>query len=83
VEILKLEQNQKTKAAEVLAAAFFDYPMMTHYVTNPKRRKRWLPWYMKNTLNCAMRYGEAFVTEDLSGIMFILPPGHTSLTLWK
>jgi len=63
-----------------MAAAFFDYPMMRHYFPDPKKRKKRLPWYMKNVLNCAMRYGEAFVTSDVTGVLFILPPGHTRLT---
>lgn len=80
MEILKLDPNQKRKAAEVVVSAFFNYPMLTHYFPNPERRKRRMPWYMEKTLNCAMRYGEVFVTSDYSGVMFILPPGHTRLT---
>lgn len=80
METVKLEPGQKRKAAEVVASAFFDYPMLTSYFPDPERRKRWLPWYMEKTLNCAVRYGEVFVTPDFSGVMFILPPGHTRLT---
>lgn len=80
MDIVKLKPSKKKKAARVLSSAFFNYPMMIHYFPNPKRRNRWLPWYMKRTINCAMCYGETFVTSDLSGVMFILPPGHTRLT---
>jgi GNAT superfamily N-acetyltransferase len=38
---------------------------------------------MERVLNSAMAYGEAFATEDLSGVMFLLPPGHTRLTNWE
>jgi len=80
MDIIKLEMNQKRKAAEVVASAFFTYPMMVHYFPNPKKRKHQLRWYMEKTLICAMRYGEVFVTSDFSGVMFVLPPGHTRLT---
>lgn len=80
MEIIRLEAGQKRKAAEVVSSAFFNYPMLTYYFPDEKRRKRGLPWYMEKTLNCAMRYGEVFVTPDISGVMFILPPGHTRLT---
>lgn len=80
MNIVKLEPKEKRKAAEVVAAAFFNYPMLIHYFPDVKRRKRWLPWYMEKTLNCALHYGEVFVSSDLSGVMFILPPGHTRLT---
>ena len=81
MDIIRLEPNQIKKAAEVVASAFFNYPMLTHYFPDPKRRKQRLPWYMEKTLNCAMRYGEVFVPSDYSGVMFILPPGHTRLTV--
>ena len=81
MDVTKLELSQKRKAAETVAEAFFNYPMMIHYFPNTKRRKRWLPWYMEKTLNCAMRYGEVSVTDGLSGVMFVLPPGHTRLTV--
>ena len=80
MDIMKLEAGQKKRAAEVVTAAFFDYPMMNHYFPDLKRRKRRMPWYLEKTLNCAMRYGEVFATADCSGVMFVLPPGHTRLT---
>lgn len=80
MEIIKLEPCQKKRAAAVVASAFFNYPMFTFYFPDPNRRKRWMPWYMEKTLNCALRYGEVFVAPDLSGVMFILSPTHTRVT---
>jgi GNAT superfamily N-acetyltransferase len=80
MDIIKLEHNQIRKAAEVVASSFFNYPMMIHYFPDPKKRKQRLLWYMEKTLNCAICYGEVFITSDFSGVMFILPPGHTRLT---
>lgn len=80
MEVVNLKSDQKRKAAGVVAAAFFNYPMFIHYFPDLKRRTRWMPWYMEKTLNCAMRYGEVFITSDCSGVMFILPPGHTRIT---
>jgi ribosomal protein S18 acetylase RimI-like enzyme len=80
MDIIKLEADQRKRAAEVVASAFFNYPMMIHYFPDAKKRERRLSWYMKNVLNSAMRYGEVFVTSDLTGVLFILPPGHTRLT---
>ena len=80
MDIIKLEANQKKRAAEVAAAAFFNYPMMNHYFPNVKRRTHRLSWYMEKTLACAMRYGEVFTTADCSGVLFVLPPDHTRLT---
>ena len=80
MDLVKLEKSQLKKAAAVAAAAFFNYPMMVHYFPDPEKRKKKLPWYLKNVLKSAMRYGEVFATRDVSGVLFILPPGHTRLT---
>jgi ribosomal protein S18 acetylase RimI-like enzyme len=83
MDIIALDPQQKKKAARVLAVAFFDYPMFTFYFPDPKRRTRYLPWYLENVLNCALRYGEVFTNVELSGVLFYLPPGHTQVSLWE
>ena len=83
MEINKLDPRQIKRAAEVLAAAFFDYPMFTFYFPDPRRRTRGLPWYFKNILNSALRYGEVRTTPEISGVIFTLPPGHTKLSIWE
>ena len=80
MKITMLDKKMQKQAAAVVADAFFDYPMMQHYFPNAKKRKRALPWYMKKTLGCAMRYGEAVITENCSGVMFTLPPENVRLT---
>ena len=83
MEIIALDPKQKKKAATVISAAFYDYPMFTFYFPDPKRRTRYLPWYLGNVLNCALRYGEVYTTPEISGVLFTLPPGHTRITLWE
>ena len=81
MNIIKLDSTLRKTAAEVLATAFFDYPMFTLYFPDPKRRARSLSWYLGNVLNCALHYGEVYVTPEISGVLFYLPPGHTRITL--
>jgi ribosomal protein S18 acetylase RimI-like enzyme len=80
---IPLDPKLKKKAAAVIAASFFDYPMFTFYFPDPKRREVDLPWYLGNVLNCALRYGEVYTTPELSGVLFTLPPGHTRISLWE
>ena len=70
-------------ASDVLSASFFDYPMFTFYFPDPKRRTRYLSWYFRNILNCALRYGEVYTTPENSGVIFTLPPGHTKISMWE
>lgn len=80
MEIMALKPEQRKTAARTVSAAFYDYPSLCHYFPDPKRRTRWLPWYMGRVLNCAQKFGEVWVTEDTSCVLFILPPNHTRLT---
>ena len=76
-------RSQINRASEVLAAAFMDYPMFTFYFPNRQRRIRYLPWYFKNILNTALRYGAVHTTPGITGVIFTLPPGHTKISLWE
>ena len=80
MEIVKLDPHQIQKAADIVSASFYDYPMFALYFPDPKRRTRNLPWYFKNVLKCALRYGEVYTTPEISGVIFTLPPGHTKIS---
>jgi ribosomal protein S18 acetylase RimI-like enzyme len=83
MEIIRLDRRQLGRASEVVAASFFDYPMFTFYFPDPQHRTRYLPWYFKNVLNTALRYGEVYTTPEVSGVIFTLPPGHTRISIWE
>lgn len=83
MNVAPLKRTDKKRAALAVANAFFDYPSLKAYFPNPVSRKWKLPWYMEHVLNSALKYGEVLTTEDLSGVLFLLPPGHTRLTDWE
>ena len=83
MEIINLDSNHLKEAAAVLAASFFNYPMFQFYFPDIKRRTRYLPWYFRNILRTALRYGDAFTTPHIDGVIFALPPGHTKITTWE
>ena len=83
IEIVPLGSQDLDNASGVVAAAFFDYPMFTFYFPSPSRRARHLPWYLRNVLRCALRYGDVLTTPEIAGVLFALPPGHTSLSIWE
>ncbi len=80
IRIIRLGRRQRAKAAGVVSAAFFNYPMFTGYFPDPKKRAHIMPWYLGNVLRCAMRYGEVYTTPEVSGVIFILPPSHSILS---
>ena len=75
------KQNCKA-AAQTVANAFFEYPSLIAYFPDAKKRIKKLPWYMERVLRSALAYGEAWTTEDGSGVLFLLPPNHTVLSDW-
>lgn len=79
MEIIRLKPEQKKQAANVVADSFYDYPSLMFYFPDPKRRARWLKWYMERVLNTAFMFGEVLAARDLSGVLFLLPPGRTRL----
>lgn len=83
MEVIKLDPRQINRASEVLAASFFDYPMFNFYFPDSQRRTRYLPWYFKNILNAALRYGAVYTTPEVSGVIFTLSPGHTKISIWE
>ena len=83
MEIVKLDPSKKKHAVNVLCAAFFDYPEFDFYFPDPEKRKRCLPWYLGKVMNTALRYGEVYTTQEISGVAFILPPGHSRISQWE
>lgn len=83
MEIVELKSCHVKQAAHVLAKSFYTYPMFKFYFPDPKRRTRYLPWYFRNVLRCARRYGDVFTTRDVDGVIFSLPPKHTKLSTWQ
>ena len=81
MKIIPLDPRHRKEAAKLLSEAFFNYPTFTFFFPNVKQRKRDLAWYLGNALNCTLSYGEAYTVPDLSGVMMLLLPGHTKITL--
>ncbi len=82
MDVIHLTSAQKHQAAGVCARAFFDYPMMVHYLPDERNRMPVLQWYLGCMLNYTLRYGVVQATSDISGLACWLPPGKTRLTTW-
>lgn len=83
MDVVRLDPRQLKQASDVLAAAFFNYPMFVFYFPNAKLRAHHLSWYLRNVLRTALRYGEVYTTPEITGVIFTLPPGHTMISLWE
>ncbi|NLF27086.1 MAG: GNAT family N-acetyltransferase [Clostridiales bacterium] len=82
MEPMALKPELRKRAAQAVAAAFYDYPSFRHYFPDPALRARVLPRYMERILHCAQIFGGVWATADAAGVLFFLPPGHTRMSDW-
>jgi hypothetical protein len=59
MEVIRLNPSHRKPAAQVLARAFFDYPMTAYYWPDLNRRIRYLEWYWGCAVNYGLRYADA------------------------
>lgn len=83
MDVIRLKPSKRRRAAQVWAGAFLHYPMVTAYWPDPKRRARYLAWYLGCAIAYGLRYGEVYTTPDVAGIAVWLPPGQTDITTWR
>ncbi len=80
--IQRLDPACQREASDVLARAFFNDPLMVHYLPDTGQREKLLPGLMRASLRYCLMYGEVWATADLSGAACWLPPGQTDLHMW-
>jgi GNAT superfamily N-acetyltransferase len=83
VEAIRLRLSERETAAQVLARAFFDYPMITYYWPDLGSRMHYLEWYWGCAINYGLRYGQVYAAPDIAGVSVWLPPGQTHITTWR
>lgn len=69
------------RAAQVLAEAFFDDPLMVHYLPDPQKRRAFLPGVLGVYTRIALWHGLALTTPGLEGVALWMPPGQTDSSL--
>ena len=67
--------DQREAAAETLAEAFYDDPLLQVLAPDPPRRMAVGRWYFHTTVDYGMRWGRVWVTEDVAATSVWLPPG--------
>ena len=80
----RLEPNQITAAANTLAQAFWDDPLMHILAPDEQRRISVGPWFFETSIKYALRYGgQVSCNEDASAAAIWFPPRHTSLSPFR
>ena len=76
LDFISPHREQLGTLAGAMALAFFDDPLMVHYLPGISQRRRFLPGMMLTSLRYCRRYGEVWATPELDAAACWLPPSH-------
>ncbi len=82
MKILELPRSEYPQASRILTRAFFTYPDLSYYFSDPSKRQVPLNWMLHNALVQVGRTGKAFKTEDGLGIMTLMLPDSREFNFW-
>ncbi len=80
-QLIRVTLDQKHMAAQILARAFCEDPLMKFVVPDERKRADLLPWLFGTVVHYCFLYGEIAATPNLEGVICWLPPGQANLTL--
>ena len=78
-----VRSDQVEVAANTLAEAFFDDPLMHIVAPNEKKRTIVAPWFFAKSIAYGLRWGEVSCNDDASAVAIWFPPGNTDITLGR
>ena len=81
---LRLSKADVKPAAEVLARAFWNYPVSIYTTPDETMRQKSLPHFFQMSLYYCIKYGEIYATSpEMEGIAAWLPSDNFTMTAWK
>lgn len=82
--LVSLQKRNIGEASLVVARAFQDEPLNSHFFPNPDERKEMLPALFEYRLNSAIRHGMVYATSsNMEGIATWLPSDLGKIPLWR
>ena len=70
-----IRPDQREAAAETLAEAFHDDPLLQLLAPDPRRRAAVGRWFFQTNVDYGMRWGRVWVADDAAAVAIWLPPG--------
>src|SRR5262245_48451685 len=70
-------------ASKILEQAFYTDPMLNFIYGDTINEPGKLNWFFRVTFRLAALYGECFSTAEKDGVLMMLPPGQTKMTIGK
>jgi ribosomal protein S18 acetylase RimI-like enzyme len=79
--VVKLTTKDTGWAANILEQAFYSDPLLNFIYGDKIDEPGKLNWFFKGTFRLAALYGYCFSTVEKDGVLMMLPPDQTTLTL--
>ena len=82
--LLQLNESNIKPAAEVLALAFQNYPLLQYGFPGELEREKMASYFFQYFLSYCVRYGEVYATSpNLEGIAVWIPSTNYPVTFWR
>ena len=82
--LVRLEKSHIKPAAEVLARAFQDHPILVYFIPDASVRRDKLHYIFERAVFYGVLYGEVYATSpNLEGVAIWLPSETADMTLWR
>ena len=79
----KLTTKDTDWASKILEQAFYTDPMLNFIYGDTINEPGKLNWFFRVTFRLAALYGECFSTAEKDGVLMMLPPDQTKMTIGK
>ena len=76
----RIRSDQASAAAETLAEAFWDDPLLQIVAPDERTRRASGPWFMSRFVEYGLRWGEVWGNDDASAVAVWLPPESGAMT---
>ncbi len=83
-DLVRLGRPDVNRAAEVLALAFQDYPLLRYSYPDGAQRGEMVSYYCQTVLYYGIRYGEVYATSShYEGVAAWITSDHFPMTFWR
>jgi ribosomal protein S18 acetylase RimI-like enzyme len=83
MDLKQLTIKDTNWAGQVLGQAFLNDPMLNYVVGDKKNKEQLITWFVTCSFRYGALFGQCFATSDNDGILIMLPPDQTKMTMGK
>lgn len=79
----ELSINDTNWAGQLLGQAFLNDPMLNYVIGDKKNKDQLITWFVTCSFRYGALFGQCYATQDNKGVLIMLPPDQTKMTMGK